>query len=73
LFVDEKVKTVAFKVEGMTCAACVATIENYVKNQEGIKNIKVSLLIEQADVEYYESSYTFLSPPSFFSPSSSQM
>lgn len=42
-----------FKVEGMTCASCVAMIENYVKGQEGIKGIKVSLLIEQAEVEYY--------------------
>lgn len=38
----------------MTCASCVAMIENYVKSQEGIKSVKVSLLIEQAEVEYYE-------------------
>lgn len=29
---NDNTKTVQFKIEGMTCAACVATIENVVKN-----------------------------------------
>ncbi|GAA5914568.1 hypothetical protein JCM8208_001206 [Rhodotorula glutinis] len=46
------VQTVQLKVEGMTCGACVASIENGLKSQDGIASIKVALLAERAVVEY---------------------
>lgn len=41
-----------FNISGMTCAACVNTIETHVKEQTGIKSIKVNLLAENAEVEF---------------------
>ena len=43
---------VCLRVKGMTCASCVATIENYVGGQEGIKDITIALLTEKAEVTY---------------------
>ncbi|BGP30043.1 Cu(2+)-transporting P-type ATPase [Rhodotorula toruloides] len=45
-------ETVQLKVEGMTCGACVASIESGLKDQEGIASVKVALLAERAVVEY---------------------
>ncbi len=39
-------------VSGMTCAACVNTIENYLKGVNGITNAAVALLAEKAEVSY---------------------
>lgn len=40
-------------IKGMTCGACVATIENYVPNAvEGVFSISVGLLAERAEVVY---------------------
>lgn len=40
-------------VKGMTCGACVATIESYVPNAvEGVISISVGLLAERAEVVY---------------------
>ncbi|KAI5479623.1 Cu2+-exporting ATPase [Pseudohyphozyma bogoriensis] len=44
--------SVQLKVEGMTCGACVASIEGGLKDQDGIISIKVALLAERAVVEY---------------------
>ncbi len=41
-----------FTIEGMTCASCVQTIENYVGKKDGIKNIQINLLAEEAEVEF---------------------
>ncbi|GAA5889021.1 hypothetical protein JCM5296_002776 [Sporobolomyces johnsonii] len=46
------IETAQLKVEGMTCGACVASIENGLKDQAGITSIKVALLAERAVVEY---------------------
>jgi Cu+-exporting ATPase len=40
----------SFNVEGMTCASCVNTIENYVGSQDGIKRVSVNLLAEKAEI-----------------------
>ncbi|KAG8964682.1 hypothetical protein FRC03_001449 [Tulasnella sp. 419] len=40
------------RVEGMTCGACVESIESMLRNQNGIHSIKVALLAERAVVEY---------------------
>ena len=39
-------------VGGMTCAACVNTIESYLKSQPGILGVSVSLLAEKAEIFY---------------------
>jgi Cu+-exporting ATPase len=41
-----------FSVGGMTCAACVATIESYLGSQPGIISVSVGLLQERAEVRY---------------------
>ncbi|ORY42796.1 heavy metal translocatin [Rhizoclosmatium globosum] len=40
------------EIEGMTCAACVNTIESNVGKVAGITSIKVSLLAQRAEIEY---------------------
>lgn len=40
-------------IKGMTCGACVATIENYIPNAvDGVISISVGLLAERAEVIY---------------------
>lgn len=41
-----------FSVGGMTCAACVATIESYLGSQPGIISVSVGLLQERAEVRF---------------------
>ncbi|KAI8917401.1 hypothetical protein BC831DRAFT_485164 [Entophlyctis helioformis] len=43
------------RLRGMTCASCVASIENHLKGQDGIVSCKVALSLERAVVEYAES------------------
>ncbi|KAJ8521264.1 hypothetical protein ONZ45_g2033 [Pleurotus djamor] len=40
------------RIEGMTCSACVESIEGMLRQQEGIHSIKVALLAERGVVEY---------------------
>jgi Cu+-exporting ATPase len=47
-----------YAVSGMTCASCVATIENFVGDLDGVEDIKVNLLSERATVKF---SPTFVS------------
>jgi Cu+-exporting ATPase len=49
---------VILAVQGMTCAACVNTIENFVKKQEGVEKVSVGLLAEKAEVYYRSSKIT---------------
>eukprot|EP00397_Hematodinium_sp_SG-2012_P006302 GEMP01006330.1.p1 GENE.GEMP01006330.1~~GEMP01006330.1.p1 ORF type:complete len:932 (+),score=219.81 GEMP01006330.1:144-2939(+) len=39
-------------VKGMTCASCVATVENALKDQSGISGVSVNLLGERAQVVF---------------------
>lgn len=41
-----------FSVRGMTCAACVSTVESYVKQLPGVKYVTVALISERAEVRY---------------------
>ncbi|KIP07056.1 hypothetical protein PHLGIDRAFT_127850 [Phlebiopsis gigantea 11061_1 CR5-6] len=41
-----------FRIEGMTCGACVESIEGMLRNEPGIHSIKVALLAERAVVEF---------------------
>jgi len=43
---------VDLRIEGMTCASCVSTIENSFKNKEGIVELVVNLTTERASVEF---------------------
>ncbi|XP_014781705.1 copper-transporting ATPase 1 isoform X2 [Octopus bimaculoides] len=41
-----------FVVTGMTCASCVALIENNISKVEGVKNVLVALMSQKAEVKY---------------------
>ncbi|MCK4848244.1 MAG: heavy metal translocating P-type ATPase, partial [Candidatus Heimdallarchaeota archaeon] len=43
---------VDLRIEGMTCASCVSTIENSLKNNEGIVKFVVNLATERASIEF---------------------
>lgn len=43
---------ISLNISGMTCASCVQTIEKYVSNQDGVSNVKVNLLSEEAEIEF---------------------
>ena len=41
-------KSIQLNISGMKCGGCVQTVENILKNNEGIKNVSVNLLTESA-------------------------
>jgi Cu+-exporting ATPase len=45
-------KMVQMEVHGMTCSACVKSIEDQLLSQKGIYNCSVALTLERAQVEY---------------------
>ncbi|CAE6387545.1 unnamed protein product [Rhizoctonia solani] len=49
---NQEVVKSEFRVEGMTCGACVKSIEDGLRSQPGICSIQVALLAERAVVEY---------------------
>ncbi|SNX81538.1 probable CCC2 - P-type ATPase, Cu(2+)-transporting ATPase [Melanopsichium pennsylvanicum] len=44
--------TASFQIGGMTCGACVETIEKMIRSQPGIESISVALLAEKATVTF---------------------
>ena len=44
-------KSVQINITGMKCGGCVSTVENILKNFNGIENVSVNLLTESA---YFE-------------------
>lgn len=40
------------KISGMTCSACSSGLEKYLNKQDGIINVSVNLVLEQALIEY---------------------
>ncbi len=49
-------KSIQLNITGMKCGGCVSTVENILKNSDGIENISVNLLTESA---YFEVENTF--------------
>ncbi len=47
-----------FAITGMTCASCVQTVENAVKQLSGIQSAAVNLATEKLTVAYYEKTIT---------------
>ncbi|KAI5999341.1 copper P-type ATPase CtaA [Pisolithus orientalis] len=47
------------RIEGMTCGACVESIEGMLRSQPGIYSVKVALLAERGVVEYDPSVWTY--------------
>jgi P-type Cu+ transporter len=45
-------KTIQLNIHGMTCSACVKSIEDQLLSQKGILNCSVALTLERAQVEY---------------------
>ncbi|KAH8116467.1 copper P-type ATPase CtaA [Phellopilus nigrolimitatus] len=46
------------RIEGMTCGACVESIEGMLRGQDGIQSVRVALLAERGVVEYDPSMWT---------------
>ncbi len=49
---DKKIAVTTFAVKGMTCSGCVVTVENKLKKIDGVKDYKVSLKKNTAEVRY---------------------
>lgn len=49
---------VQLDIQGMHCASCVVHIESDLKNKAGIKDVRVNIATEQAQVEYDEQQIT---------------
>ncbi|RHZ82222.1 hypothetical protein Glove_110g106 [Diversispora epigaea] len=49
---DEAIKSITLPVKGMSCNSCVNKITNALKSTSGIKNVVVSLIDENALIEY---------------------
>ncbi|KAI0076609.1 copper P-type ATPase CtaA [Panus rudis PR-1116 ss-1] len=49
---------VELRIEGMTCGACVESIESMLRTQPGIISVKVALLAERGVVEYDPDQWT---------------
>ncbi|THH06595.1 hypothetical protein EW146_g9563 [Bondarzewia mesenterica] len=47
-----KVEKCELRIEGMTCGACVESIEGMLRQQPGIHSVKVALLAERGVLEY---------------------
>ena len=41
-------------IDGMTCAACVASVERAISNVEGVKDVHVNLMTHKASVSFDE-------------------
>ena len=48
----ENIKEVNIYVEGMTCAACVASVEKAVKKVSGVQSLNVNLATKKANITY---------------------
>ncbi|ABM71368.1 putative P-type ATPase transporter for copper [Prochlorococcus marinus str. MIT 9515] len=44
-------KSIQLNINGMKCGGCVNTVENILKNSDGIENVSVNLLTESAYIE----------------------
>ena len=44
-------ESIQLKINGMKCGGCVNTVENILKNSDGVENVSVNLLTESAYLE----------------------
>ena len=51
-------KKVLLKIDGMTCSACSSGLEKYLNKQDGIKQVNVNLVMNNANIEYDEQKLT---------------
>ena len=51
---DDKMKTVEYKVSGMTCMGCAQSVERVLKRNQGVESVKVKHLENQVFVTYDE-------------------
>lgn len=49
---DKKIAVTTFSVSGMTCSGCVLNVENKLKKINGVKDYKVNLKKNTAEVKY---------------------
>src|SRR3990172_7835331 len=49
---DRNAKTASVTVSGMTCASCVAHVEEALKGVKGVSDARVNLATSKATVEY---------------------
>ena len=47
-------KKILLKIDGMTCSACSSGLEKYLKKQNGINDVTVNLIMNNANIEYDE-------------------
>ncbi|MCI8641200.1 MAG: copper-translocating P-type ATPase [Clostridia bacterium] len=47
-------KKILLKIGGMTCSACSSGLEKYLNKQEGINQVSVNLVMNNANIEYDE-------------------
>ncbi|TYB91673.1 MAG: cadmium-translocating P-type ATPase [Kosmotoga sp.] len=45
-------RQITLEIEGMTCASCVAAVENSLKKLEGVASVSVNLMTEKAEISY---------------------
>jgi Cu+-exporting ATPase len=57
---SERTKEISIKITGMTCASCAVTIENALKDLDGVKAASVNFATEKAAVEYYSEQTSIL-------------
>ncbi len=57
--VESNSKKEAFKVEGMTCAACAAAIEKGVRRMDGVEDANVNFATETLNVEFDKDKISF--------------
>ena len=50
-------ESIQLNIKGMKCGGCVSTVENILRNSDGIENVSVNLLTESA---YCEINSTFI-------------
>ena len=51
MLIAKNMKSIQINISGMKCGGCVSTVENILKNSDGIENVSVNLLTESA---YFE-------------------
>lgn len=52
-----KIQSITLKIEGMTCASCVARVEKAIKKATGIENVSINLANETAIISVHPKKY----------------